>query len=120
MAASPHIPPIGKEVAKLSRARRAGAKGRDVGRWVALFFVVLLALVLTSPFMLERPSVPRAGSRITEPVVAWTAFQFLEKVNETKGNAKWDASKSLLTVTLPIIHDLDSKMTTTSQSNEID
>ena len=46
--------------------------------------------------------------------------QLGEKVNETKGNAKWDASKSLLTVTLPIIHDLDSKMTTTSQSNEID
>ena len=43
-----------------------------------------------------------------------------ERVDDAKGNAKWDAEKSLLTVSLPILHDLDSKMVTTSASNEID
>ena len=42
-----------------------------------------------------------------------------ERVDETKGNAKWDADKATLTVTLPIIHDFDSKFATSS-SNEID
>jgi hypothetical protein len=42
-----------------------------------------------------------------------------ERVDETKGNAKWDADKSTLTVTLPIIHDVDSKMATSS-ANELD
>ena len=46
--------------------------------------------------------------------------QLGERVDETKGNAKWDAAKSMLTVTLPIIHDLDGKVTTTSLSNELD
>ena len=45
--------------------------------------------------------------------------QLGETVDENKGNAKWDAEKSLLTVTLPIIHDWDSKLAT-SNSNEID
>ena len=42
-----------------------------------------------------------------------------EKVDENKGNAKWDADKSLLTVTLPIIHDFDEKLTV-SNSDDID
>jgi len=46
--------------------------------------------------------------------------QLGEKVDETKGSAKWDGTKSLLTVTLPIIHDIDGKVTTTSLSNELD
>jgi len=46
--------------------------------------------------------------------------QLGEKIDETKGNAKWDAVKSLLTVTMPIIHDLDAKVTQTSLSNELD
>ena len=43
-----------------------------------------------------------------------------EKVDDAKGNAKWDGDKAVLTVTLPIIHEFDSKMVTTSASNEID
>jgi len=46
--------------------------------------------------------------------------QLGERVDETKGNAKWDAENALLTVTLPIIHDWDAKITTTSHSNDID
>ena len=34
--------------------------------------------------------------------------------------AQWDKEKSLLTVTLPIIHDFDGKLTATSSANEID
>merc|ERR1711924_400406 len=45
--------------------------------------------------------------------------QLGETVDENKGNAKWDADKSLLTVSLPIIHDWDSKLVTSS-SNELD
>lgn len=43
----------------------------------------------------------------------------VERVDETKGNAKWDADKATLTVTLPIVHDWDSKLATSS-ANEID
>ena len=39
---------------------------------------------------------------------------------ETRGDAKWDSAKSLLTVTLPIVHDFDSKLVATSASNELD
>jgi len=46
--------------------------------------------------------------------------QLTETVDENKGNAKWDKEKSLLTVTLPIVHDLDGKLVTTSSANEID
>ena len=35
------------------------------------------------------------------------------------GNAKWDADKCELTVTLPIIHDWDSKLQT-SAADELD
>ena len=42
-----------------------------------------------------------------------------ERVDETKGNAKWDAEKATLTVTMPIVHDWDSKLAVSS-SNEID
>ena len=45
--------------------------------------------------------------------------QLGERVDENKGNAKWDADRNLLTVTLPIIHDWDSKIAT-STSDEID
>ena len=43
----------------------------------------------------------------------------VERVDESKGNAKWDADKATLTVTLPIVHDMDGKLATSS-SNEID
>ena len=43
----------------------------------------------------------------------------VERVDETKGNAKWDADKATLTVTMPIVHDMDGKLATSS-SNEID
>ena len=42
-----------------------------------------------------------------------------ERVDDTKGNAKWDADKSTLTVSLPIIHDIDSKFQT-SKADELD
>lgn len=42
-----------------------------------------------------------------------------ERVDDAKGNAKWDADKALLTVSLPIVHDYDGKMTT-SAADEID
>lgn len=42
-----------------------------------------------------------------------------ETVDENKGSAKWDGEKGLLTVTLPIVHDWDTKLTTSS-ANEID
>ena len=45
--------------------------------------------------------------------------QFPDRVDETKGKAQWDADKEMLTVTLPIIHDLDTKLTT-SAADEID
>lgn len=45
--------------------------------------------------------------------------QLGQTVDENKGNAKWDADKCLLTVTMPIIHDWDQKLVTSS-SNEID
>jgi len=44
---------------------------------------------------------------------------FAERVDETKGNAKWDADKSTLTITVPIIHDWDTKLAVSS-SNDID
>ena len=43
----------------------------------------------------------------------------VERVDETKGNAKWDADKATLTVTLPILHDMDAKLTTSS-ANDLD
>lgn len=42
-----------------------------------------------------------------------------EKVDDQKGNAKWDGDKSTLTVTLPIVHDWESKFTT-SVADELD
>ena len=45
--------------------------------------------------------------------------QLGQTVDENKGNAKWDADKSLLTVTLPIFHDWGEKLQTSS-SNDID
>jgi len=42
-----------------------------------------------------------------------------EKVDDQKGNAKWDKEASVLTVTLPIIHDWDSKLST-SVADELD
>lgn len=42
-----------------------------------------------------------------------------ERVDEKKGDAKWDADKGLLTITLPIVHDWDSKMSV-SKSDDID
>jgi hypothetical protein len=46
--------------------------------------------------------------------------QLGERVDEGKGTANWDAAKSLLTVNMPIIHDFDTKFTTTSSANELD
>ena len=43
----------------------------------------------------------------------------VERVDETKGNAKWDADKGTLTVTLPIVHDWDSKLSV-SKADEMD
>ena len=34
--------------------------------------------------------------------------------------AQWDAEKALLTVTMPIVHDWDAKLVTTSAADEID
>ena len=45
--------------------------------------------------------------------------QLTERVDESKGNAKWDGERSLLTVTMPIIHDYDGKLTSSS-ANELD
>ena len=45
--------------------------------------------------------------------------QLGERVDEKKGNAKWDADKCQLSVTLPIIHDFDQKMTV-SKSDDLD
>jgi len=45
--------------------------------------------------------------------------QLAERVDEQKGNAKWDAEKFVLSVTLPIIHDWDSKLQT-SAADELD
>ena len=42
-----------------------------------------------------------------------------EKVDDQKGNAKWESEKSMLVVTLPIVHDWDSKMQT-SAADELD
>ena len=42
-----------------------------------------------------------------------------QKVDENKGNAKWDADKAMLMVTLPIVDDWDGKLAT-SNSNDID
>jgi len=42
-----------------------------------------------------------------------------EKVDDQKGNAKWDGEKSTLIVTLPIIHDFDTKLQT-SVADELD
>jgi len=42
-----------------------------------------------------------------------------ERVDEQKGDAKWDAAKGQLTVTLPVISSFDSKMPVSS-SNELD
>ena len=42
-----------------------------------------------------------------------------EKVDEQKGNAKWDADKAELKVTLPIIHDWDAKAAVSS-ANDLD
>lgn len=42
-----------------------------------------------------------------------------ETVNEQRGNAKWDADKELLTVTLPVVPQLDGKLQT-SISDELD
>lgn len=45
--------------------------------------------------------------------------QLGERVDDQKGNAKWDADKCELTVTLPIIHDWDAKLQT-SAADELD
>ena len=42
-----------------------------------------------------------------------------KKVDEQKGNAKWDADKAELKVTLPIIHDWDAKAAVSS-ANDLD
>ena len=42
-----------------------------------------------------------------------------EQVDEQKGNAKWDAEKAELKVTLPIIHDWDAKAAVSS-ANDLD
>jgi len=46
-------------------------------------------------------------------------IQLGERVDDQKGNAKWDAEKSELTITLPIIHDWDAKLQT-SAADELD
>jgi HSP20 family molecular chaperone IbpA len=46
--------------------------------------------------------------------------QLPEKVDDARGNAKWDAATAVLTVTLPIVGDFDAKLVTTSASNELD
>ena len=42
-----------------------------------------------------------------------------DKVDDQKGNAKWDGASMVLTVTLPIVHEWDTKMQV-SASNELD
>ena len=45
--------------------------------------------------------------------------QLSERVDESKGNAKWDAERFLLTVSMPIVHDYEGKLATSS-ANELD
>lgn len=42
-----------------------------------------------------------------------------ERVDEQRGNAKWDGDKGLLSVTLPVVHEIDAKLAT-SVSDELD
>jgi len=45
--------------------------------------------------------------------------QLGERIDDQKGNAKWDAETFVLMVTLPIVHDWDAKLQT-SAADELD
>lgn len=72
--------PLTRQVRKawIQQRREAPRQARDWTRWLALAAVYLLAVLLTSVFLLFKPPVPGSDGRLAvDQVRAWTDFRFV-------------------------------------------
>ncbi len=69
------LTPLSREVRKFHRVPPEEKPRRDIARWLVLFAVFAITLLLTSPFYFTRPPVAEAGERLPEaPVRAAITF----------------------------------------------
>lgn len=67
---------LGKEVSRYRRLARERKPRTDVTRWLSLGAVVIIIVLLTSPFLLYRPEKHSEGDRIERDMAAVTPFRY--------------------------------------------